>query len=395
MSAGRARPRALVSAYVCLLMFVYAFWTTMIGPLMPELVSHYRMSLASGGLLVTFLSAGGILAMLLGGALSDRASKARLIATCFLAYAVVLLLAGRAPRLPLLYLLFFALGASTRYMDMLANALVADLHPERKETALSLLHAIFGVGALAGPLYARLVTDATGSWARAYTLLGAASVVVLALGSPLLLAAPRPRPAAQTAPPTGGGVVSSRDVWVLAAMLFLYVAHQSGITVWLPSYMERELEASRVAASSGVSLLWLGIVAGRFLTSAFASRLGGRAILAWGHAAGGLALTAAVLSRSQAAMAAGVVAAGVATGAAYPLAVAIGCALHPRDTGAVTSLLFVSGTVARMLFPWIAGAAAASLGLFPGMLATGLALLAVAALALRLPRPAAGAARRR
>jgi fucose permease len=385
------RSRAAVTGYVYLLMFVYAFSMTMIGPLMPELVARYSISLGAGGLLVTFMSLGGIVAMLAGGALADRASKSRLIAICFFAYALVLLLAGRGPWLPLLYALFFALGASTRYMDMVANALVADLHPERKERALSLLHAIYGLGALAGPLYARVLVDATGSWTNAYTLLGAVGIVVLALGFPLLQA-----PAPERSPRAGagkalGGLLRSRDIRLLAAVLFLYVVHQSGITVWLPTYMEQEMGASRMLASAGVSLLWLGIVAGRFLTSALATRLGGRAILVWGHLAGGAALTAAVLSRSQVGLAAGVVAAGVATGAAYPLSVAIACARDPRQTAAVTSLLFVSGSLARVVFPWVAGAAAASLGLFPGMLATGLVLAAAGVLASRISRGTAAA----
>ena len=205
VSRAPLRSRALLTGYVYLLMFVYAFSMTMIGPLMPDLVGHYRISLASGGLLVTFMSAGGVAAMLLGGALSDRASKARLIALCFLAYGLVLLLAGRGPRLGLLYVLFFALGASTRYMDVLANALVADVHADHKERALSLLHAIFGIGALVGPLYARLLADSTGSWTNAYTLLGAVGLAVLALGFPLLLAGP---PAAARDPLNSAGTAN-------------------------------------------------------------------------------------------------------------------------------------------------------------------------------------------
>ncbi len=386
------RSRAAVTAYVTLLMFVYAFSATMIGPLMPELVRHYRITFGAGGLLVTFMSFGGIVAMLLGGALADRGSKSRLIAGSFLGYGVVLLLAGRGPRLPLLYALFFALGASTRYMDMVANAFVADLHAERKERALSLLHAVFGVGALLGPLYARVLVDATAAWTNAYTLLGAASLAVLALGFPLLNGRVPQASRAGSGPATRLRALGSRDLWLLSLILFLYVVHQSGLTTWLPTYMEKEMGASQWLASLGPSLLWLGIVAGRFLTSALAMRLGGRAILVWGHLAGGAVLTAAVLSRSQLALAAGVVAAGVATGAAYPLSVATACARHPRDSGAVTSMLFVSGSLARMVFPWVAGALADSLSLFPGMLVTGVALLAAAVFASLLPRRAAAPA---
>ncbi len=210
-------------------------------------------------------------------------------------------------------------GPSTRYMDMVANALVADLHADRKERALSLLHAIFGVGALLGPLYARVLVDATGAWTNAYTLLGAAGLAVLA--SRLSLRARRgaqrsPVPAAARG--GAGRLLRSRDVWLLAAILFLYVVHQSGLTVWLPTYMEREMGASKWLASVGPSLLWLGIVAGRFLTSALAMRLGGRRILVWGHVAGGRGADGGGALSLAGALAAGVVAAGVATGCRLP-----------------------------------------------------------------------------
>ena len=54
---------------------------------------------------------------------------------------------------------------------------------------------------------------------------------------------------------------------LLAAALGLYVAHQSGLTVWLPLYMEQELGAGPWLATSGVSMLWVGIVLGRFSAS--------------------------------------------------------------------------------------------------------------------------------
>jgi hypothetical protein len=72
--------------------------------------------------------------------------------------------------------------------------------------------------------------------------------------------------------------------------------------------------------------------------------------------------------------------AGLATGAAYPLLVSLACGRHPDATGVVTSVLFVSGSAARILFPWLMGVFGSVAGLGPGVMTTGLVLIVVAIL---------------
>ena len=171
----------IVSVYLYGVFFVYAFSATMIGPLMPELLQHYCLSYSGGGLLVGVRSVGGVATMLIGGVLSDRVPKFNLIIGAFLIFGLGLLITGRAPAVALMYVLFFGLGASSRYMDMVANAYIADLRPQTKERGLSLLHGFFGLGALLGPLYARVVMDRTDQWPRVYTIL---SLICLAVVLP-------------------------------------------------------------------------------------------------------------------------------------------------------------------------------------------------------------------
>ena len=380
------RGRGGITAYLYLTFLVYAVSVTSIGPLMAELLTHYDLSLARGGLFVTFQAAGGLAALVLGGAVSDRTGKARLIGGCFLVYSVTLLAVGAAPGLLFLYALFFLLGASTRFMDMVANAYIADLHAEDKAQALSLLHAFFGVGALLGPLYARFLVDASGLWERSYTVLGFACLAVALAGAPAVLRAPVPARAGVGAGDPGS-ILGSRDVWVMAAALALYVAHQSGLTVWLPLYLERDLGMGRMASSAALSLFWLGIVAGRFITSLLSRHFPPRRTLLWGHLTGGIVLCVGAAAGSGALLTAAVAVAGLLTGAAYPLLVAMACARHPDRNGAVTSLLFASATSARMMFPWLAGVAGSRWGLLPGVFATGVVLLGVAVLIWALPVP--------
>jgi fucose permease len=374
-----------VSAYIYLLFFIYGFSVTMIGPIIADLMAHYEVSYSGGGFFVTVRSIGGIAAMVFGGVLSDRVRKVHLIAGGFLVYVVTLLVSGGAPVLPLMHVAFFLMGAGTRYMDMAANAYIADIYPETKDRQLSLLHGFFGLGALLGPLYARLLADSASSWQVTYTTLGLVCAVALLPGLLIFRNAPRGLGAIGGRRPVGS-ILRSSSVWLLAAALFLYVAHQSGLTVWLPLYMETQLGVSKLLASGGLSMLWVGIVAGRFSTSAIGRRLTAKSILVGGHVIGGTVLTIASLAEWWPGLVAGVCVTGFATGAAYPLIVSMACGRHPSQSGAVTGVLFITGTTARMTFPWAVGVSAASHGLMPGIVATGLVLLIVAGLVALVPR---------
>src|SRR5690606_34871947 len=138
----------LLTPGLYMLMLAMAISITMIGPLMPELVAQYGLRLSEGGLFMTFQSIGGIFAIAIGGMLADRMSKTHLLAGSFLLYAVSLFLVATAPTYYLLLVIFFVLGASTRLVDTVNNALVADLHTQNQDAALSLLHTFFAVGAL-------------------------------------------------------------------------------------------------------------------------------------------------------------------------------------------------------------------------------------------------------
>lgn len=355
---------------------------------MPELIRDYGLRISQGGLIMTFQSVGGIAAIVLGGLLSDRVSKGRLIAGAFFAYAVSLFLVAAAPSYGVLLGMFLLLGASTRLVDTVNNAYTADLHPDSHERALNLLHTFFGIGALSGPLLTRLLLNMGTRWATAYAVLG---LLCLAIFAYFLLqlrrepASPNSRPGSADASPQLP--LRSRRMWLLCSIMVLYVGHQSGLVTWLPLYMETHVGAAPYESSLALSLLWVGIIIGRFSCSRITRWIPPGIIIPWGGLVGGCSLLAALAVGRVDALMAGVFTAGLFTGAVIPLLVNIACRWFPNNTGTVSSMIFLSGTLAMMTLPWLLGFAAETWGFGAAMPFTGATLLVVFVLGLLIQRP--------
>ncbi len=374
--------RRLVSG-IYLIMLAYAASVTMIGPLMPELIRDYGLRISQGGLIMTFQSVGGIAAIVLGGLLSDKVSKGHLIAGAFFAYAVSLFLVAAAPNYGVLLGMFLLLGASTRLVDTVNNAYTADLHPDSHEKALNLLHTFFGLGALTGPLLTRLLLSRGTHWATAYAVLGVLCLGILVFFVTNLRREPSglsSRPGAEDA--ASHVPLRSHRMWLLCAVMILYVGHQSGLVTWLPMYLETHVGAAPYESSLALSLLWVGIILGRFSCSRITQWIPSETIIPWGGLVGGFSMLAALAFGRAEAVMIGVFIAGLFTGAIIPLLVNIACLWFPKNTGTVSSMIFLSGTAAMMTLPWLLGFAAEHLGFGAAMPFTGVTLLVVFVLGL-------------
>ena len=79
------------------LMFFFSISATMTGILIPDMTAHYALSYGQVGLIGSVQSVGGFAATLLGGVLSDRFPKLRLICIMFAVYTLMLYALGLVP----------------------------------------------------------------------------------------------------------------------------------------------------------------------------------------------------------------------------------------------------------------------------------------------------------
>lgn len=395
------RNRYVLLGGLCVLFSVYAFSVTMIGPLLPVLMGRYGLDLAQGGLLDSARSLGGVIAALLGGVVLDRVSKRGMVIGAFAAYAVSLFFVRFEPPYLLLLTFFFLIGTSTRLVDTASNALTADLFSDRPGTALNILHAMFGIGALAGPIYARIVLSTVGGWRSAYEILAfacaallAAFIVVTKLATPgrggaapgsiagatenrrsyvadrqiarESRAALRPALQAMTQQAAVGPTVRPGALQLLGRLpilmvlgvMFLYGGSQAGLTVWLPTYAIDRLGATSDTGAAAVSFMWAGIVLSRIVSTRLVRHAPEATIVVAGLTVGTIAAAIGLLLGSVPILLASMFVTGLTTGATIPLIVSLACSCASGATGAATSLIFLVASLSRILFSWLVGVVA-------------------------------------
>jgi fucose permease len=174
-------------------------------------------------------------------------------------------------------------------------------------------------------------------------------------------------------------------IWVISAVMFLYVGAEVGIGAWLFLYLRMAGGIGPMLASSGVSLYWLGLVCGR----AFSGRLGHRIALPQFTMLAS-ALSAAALVILIAAPTAGGLAAsaifliGFGYGPVFPNMIAIGAARFPAEVGRMTAIVVAGGALGAIVAPWIMGHAIADVSARASMEIALAFTLAMAALSLSL-----------
>ncbi len=387
----RSKKGLLAAIYT--LQFGYGLTVTMIAPLAALILADFGITTAEGGLLTTFLSAGGLAATLGTLVFGDRYPKLPVFGAGYLLFSAALLCVVGAPSYAVLLALMLAAGLGSKLVDTLANPVLADAFPKDGSKYLNYLHMSIGVGAFAGPVLLAALLSAGLGWRTAFACIGAFCGVLLAAFSPALLRCMRESAAAartssesahdaaqKAAESTAAAQVSGGKaaVALLCAVTFFYQGHQIIVNNWGALYAERALGLSAGAASFATAALWAGIILSRFLCAKFARPEWTMRIIFWGNLAGGVLLTAAVPTGNAFLVYAALVCAGLGGGAVIPLAVAKLCAMFPKNSGRVSSLVFLTLVVSPMLFPPLSGRLADVLGFPWAMGLSGLCLLAAA-----------------
>jgi fucose permease len=341
-------------AYACLLIVgINGGW---IGPFLPEISSTLHVSIDHAGLVISATAAGYFAALIIAGALSHRWSAQHILIVAMILFTAGLLGLAVASGLPMLLGAGATVGLGNGAIDVAANALIVDLNRERLAAALNYLHVLFGVGALMGPI---IVAFALARAIPYWWIFGPG-----ALGCAMVAGALSISGAVEVrVPPEAGGflpLLSRPIIWVIGAMLFLYVGGEAGVGAWLFLYLRAVAGLGPSVAASGVGVYWMGLVAGRVAGGRLANRIAPRELTIVASAvsvAGFIGLLAA--SRSYGFAAAMVFAIGFGYGPVFPNMVAIGAARFPAQVGRMSSIVIAGGALGGVFVPWLMGYAMA------------------------------------
>ena len=378
----------LASGFILLGMAV-----TVPGVTWPSVAESFDRSLAELGYVTLLFGGGYTVSSFLSGRLSARSGVGPLL----IAAAITAMVALAALALSATWLMFLVatclMGVGGGLIDAATNTYVAI---RRGARAMGLIHGVFGIGAIAGPLLVTVLLQMGLSWRVAFAL--------LAIGQGLYVAglwhfARGLDSHSETGRSNGrAGLLRSPILMWSLIVFFVYAGIGGGAGVWAFTYLTEERGISNGVGGLIVAGYWGGFTASRLLLGALGERFQPNTVLRWSVVSTTAAFTVLWWSHAGWLGAAALIVAGFAHGPVFPL----GILLTPRRFGAALTATVVgfeiaAANVGGALLPGLMGVAVGltDLAVLPPILvANSLVLMAAIEMLSRQTARASGSALR-
>jgi fucose permease len=308
-----------IVALVFLIFFVISFLTNILGPLVPDLISGFHLSLALAGFLpFAFFVAYGVMSIPAGMLLERYREKVVMVAAFALAFVGSLLFATTptyGAALPSLFLI----GIGMTMLQVAINPLLRAAGGEEHFAFLSVLgQLVFGSASFLSPLvYSYLVTHlgseagrqgpllgvlaarvpASLPWVSLYWVFAAVTLAMVAL----LAVARLPRFELKEDERAGAWethreLLADRRVWLFFVAIFCYVGSEQGIANWISKFLATYHGLDpQVQGARAVAFFWGLMTAGCLLGLLLLKLFDSRRVLV-GFAVGAIATLAIALT---------------------------------------------------------------------------------------------------
>jgi MFS transporter, FHS family, L-fucose permease len=354
------RPRIVL--LVLVIFFVMSLFTNTIAPLIPEIISSFRLSLAAAGVLPFMLFVAYGLASIPAGIWIERTSEKRVVVGAFALALVAALSFAILPRYVVAIASLFATGVAMAALQVAINPILRVAGGAQSFAFYSTLaQLVFGAGSFLSPrLYALVVTrTATSSWVSLYWIYaGLAGVMIF-----VAMIARIPRVERLDDEKTGTIAVhrelllgKSSTVPRYFVSIFMYVGSEQGVASWLSQFLSTYHRVDpRTGGAGAVSWFWglmtLGCLVGLGLLKVVADS---RKVLV-GAASFAILLLAIGLFTSNAHVAIiALPAIGFFASVMWPIVFALALNSVPAHHGTVSGIL-CTGIIGGAIVPLIIG----------------------------------------
>ena len=274
------RSLALIKWLTFLMFMMFAMTTDSVGVIIPEVIKEFHLSMTVAGAFHYADMTGIALAGFFLGYLADKLGRKRTIILGLVLFALnsYLFAVGRS-FLFFVFLLTIS-GAAIGIFKTGALALIGDISRSTTEhtSTMNTVEGFFAVGAIIGPaIVARLLTIGT-SWKWLYVIAGTMCVVLIVIAS--FVRYPQTTKTAESVD-LRRTLRMMKNPYALgfSGAIFLYVAVESAIYVWMPTLLIGYHGSFLWMATYAISIFFVLRAAGRFLGSWMLVRLNWAAVL--------------------------------------------------------------------------------------------------------------------
>ena len=383
--SGAQRNLALIKWLTFLMFMMFAMTTDSVGVIIPEVIKEFHLSMTVGGAFHYAAMAGIAFAGFFLGYLADKLGRKKSIILGLVLFALNSYLFAVGRSFAFFVLLLVISGAAIGIFKTGALALIGDITGSTTEhtATMNTVEGFFAVGAIIGPaIVARLLAAGT-SWKWLYVIAG--SICVLLIITAALVKYPQTARSSESVD-LKRTLQMMKNPYALgfSGAIFLYVAVESAVYVWMPTLLENYHGGLVRMAAYAISIFFILRAAGRFVGSWMLAHLNWSAVVS--------VFSFAIFACFVVSMLAGVGTAvlalplsGLFMSVLYPTlnSKGISC-FHKAEHGAVSGVILFFTCVAAVVGPLAMGAVSDRFGdpKYGFILATGFAGLLFTALLL-------------
>ena len=233
----------------------------MYGPAFPALRARYGLSAEAVAGIVSLHFLGGFITISLSGFLIRWLGYRRLLSTFSLLMLLGSLGIALSKNWNVTLAAAFVTGFGFGAIDIGTNLLFARAFTSRSAPVLNLLHAMYGVGAMLGPILISLFSPSV-----RWPFLGVAALTAVLFGLCLRLNDPPPPP-----PVARTLALPYARLFGFVLIYFLYVAAEVGVASWETTHLAPYLGVETAAGLT--ALFWGALTLGRFIAAPLSSRV--------------------------------------------------------------------------------------------------------------------------
>ena len=235
---------------------------------------HFALSTTQLGLIVTVSYIGNLVFLLVGGNLSARFAKKRVLQVLMLIWMTALALFALTDSYPVLLVAMALVMGSSTLLNTTMNLITPLLFTAAPGFFVNFLYFTQGIGTSGSQFFLGSMADGFPFWQ--YTNLGLLVLGAAAFGMLLFCQVPEEPAVAPGALPQAEGRLTDRlGVVVPFVLVFgFYFITEHGVMNWLVAYGTTGLEMTQAAASRYLSVFYGGVMLGRLVLSPLVDKLG-------------------------------------------------------------------------------------------------------------------------
>ncbi len=363
--------------------FVNGAMVLMVGAILPYIIDETGISYSIAGGFLSAFAIGNLLASFINPVLAAKIGrKAAIVSMCAL-IPLMFLVITLMPPIPVLYGAFVLMGVGRGSVSIINNAVVND-NSDGNPAALNLLHMVFSVGAFIAPfLIAVYINNGLGWRAAAYTIIAGSALscvfyALMEIDYNWPKGSKRFRKAQKS---SSSGLTSNADnslnkntkngpapfyktyvFYIMGLLLFLYLGLENCVNGWFVTYFKSMGIMSETYAANLVSVTWIMVMLGRFVTAKLSGRINKNVLILVNCIATAVFFFLLTATQNLAVITAAIAGLGFFFAGIYPTAVSgAGNVIKGSNTG--MSMLLAIAALGGIITPQIVGVAADGTGL--------------------------------